>query len=160
MLQWVPGHSDITGNEIADKLAKQGASKEQPNIPVDQETTKQILRNISKEEWYNRWALGTTGRAVFREMSRPKSNDNINFLNRLGILEQDMEKHRIDPAHPPLCRNCTHPYETIIHIRFECSRLVNERRKLLLPFPTVQTPCTLPYPNSKIQVCFLDWQWL
>ena len=58
MLQWIPGHSDVTGNEIADRLAKQGASKEQPNIPVDQETTKQILRNISKEEWYNRWATG------------------------------------------------------------------------------------------------------
>ena len=83
MLQWVPGHSDVKGNEIADKLAKKGASKEQPNIPVDQETTKQILRNISKEEWHNRWATGTTGRAVFKEMSRPKTKDNINFVNCL-----------------------------------------------------------------------------
>ena len=159
MLQWVPGHSDITGNEIADKLAKQGASKEQPNIPVDQETTKQILRNISKEEWYNRWALGTTGRAVFREMSRPKSNDNINFLNRLdqytifhlrtGHGKTNAHLNRIDPAHPPLCRNCTHPYETTKHILFECPRLVNERRELLPPFPTVQN--TLYTTKSQLQ---------
>ena len=81
-LQWITGHSEVEGNEIADRLAKQGASKEQPNIPVNQETTKQILRNISKEEWYNRWATGSTGRAVFLEMSRPKSKDNINLLNR------------------------------------------------------------------------------
>ena len=160
----VPWHSDVLGNEIADKLAKQGASKEQTNTPVDQETTKQILRKISKEEWYNRWALGTTGRPVFREMSRPKSNDNINFLNRLdqrtifhlrtGHRKTNAHLNRIDPAHPPLCRNCTHPYETTRHILFECPKLVNERRKLLSPLPTVQNTLYTTKPQLQNTTMF------
>ena len=33
-LQWIPSHCDIPGNESADRLAKEGASQEQPNLPV------------------------------------------------------------------------------------------------------------------------------
>merc|ERR1712105_361379 len=44
-LQWIPGHSGVYGNEKADKLAKDGARKEQENIPVDQNTIKLILKN-------------------------------------------------------------------------------------------------------------------
>ena len=158
-LQWIPGHSEVEGNEIADRLAKQGASKEQPNIPVNQETTKQILRNISKEEWYNRWATGSTGRAVFHEMSRPKSKDNINLLNRpdqsaifqlrTGHGKINAHLNRLNPTHPPLCRHCAHPYETTTHILFECPKLVGERRKLLPVLPTVQN--TLYTTKSQLQ---------
>ena len=42
-LQWVPGHSDINGNNIADILAKQGSRKDQPNKPCSIETTQQLL---------------------------------------------------------------------------------------------------------------------
>ena len=37
-LQWVPGHTDIRGNDYADRLAKQGASKEQPDKPCSYST--------------------------------------------------------------------------------------------------------------------------
>ena len=64
-LQWIPGHSDIPGNEYADKLAKEGAQKDQPSKPCSNSTVKQILRNNFREVWFNRWATGSTGHAMY-----------------------------------------------------------------------------------------------
>ena len=33
-LQWIPGHCDLSGNEKADKLAKEGAKQDQPDNPA------------------------------------------------------------------------------------------------------------------------------
>ena len=161
-LQWIPGHSGVNGNERADLLAKEGASKEQQNVPVDQSTVRKILQNNSKEEWNNRWARGTTGRSVFQEMSKPNKYDHINQLNRPeqciifrlrtghGIFNAHL--NRINPMHEPLCRNCPHPYETASHILFECPGLVKERKELLPPLPS---PLNTLYCNKEqlIKTC-------
>ena len=62
-LQWIPGHSNIHGNERADKLAKQGTTCEQTQHPVTLKTSKQIIKANTREEWMNRWAMGKTGRS-------------------------------------------------------------------------------------------------
>ena len=141
-LQWIPGHSDLPGNDRADKLAKEGARKEQPDRPSSYNTVRQILRNNLKEEWLNRWSNGDTGRVMYREMSGPNPKDNINSLTRpnqsaifqlrTGHSKLNFDLNRFDPCYPPHCRNCTHPYETITHVLFECLGL-KENRELLLP---------------------------
>ena len=77
--QWIPGHCNISGNETADKLAKIGATNPQKNPPLH--TTykqKKILKNNEKEDWLNRWACGSTGRVMFKEMAQPRPQDAIN----------------------------------------------------------------------------------
>ena len=55
-LQWVPGHSDVRGNEHADHLAKQGAEKKQPDNACSYDTARQKLvrysRTISRACFY------------------------------------------------------------------------------------------------------------
>ena len=110
-------------------------------------TTKSILHNNSKEEWLNRWATGTTGRAMYREMSKPNSKDNINrlcrkdqciiFQLRTGHVRLKKHLNRTNPLHPPLCRNCPAPYETVKYVMLECPGLQHLRRELLPTIPSL-----------------------
>ena len=135
-LQWIPGHSDIQGNETADHLAKAGTQKEHPEKHCSMSTTSQILRNNFKEEWLNRWTAGNTGRAMYAEITKPNKSDPINNLDRqdqctifqfrTGHCKLNQHLNRINPQHPPLCRNCSFHMESVHHVLFHCQVL--ERR--------------------------------
>ena len=143
-MQWIPGHTNIPGNERADSLAKRGSQEEQPNTASTLHTAKQIIRANAKEEWMNRWAMGTTGRTVFKYMNSPKPKDNINKLTRkdqtiifrlrTNHVPLNMHLNRIQPQHPPMCLLCMYPYETVHHHLFECPPL-GDLRTLLPPNP-------------------------
>ena len=155
MGSWTYWH--IRGNEHADRLAKQGASKDQPEKLCSYNTIRQILRNNFKEIWYNRWAMGNTGRAMYKEMDKPKPQDPINQLSRpdQSLIFQFRTQHtmlncdinRFNPLHLPLCRNCGHPYETVGHVLFECPVLEESRRQLLPWLPSTENVSTAPAHN-------------
>ena len=164
-LQWIPGHCDITGNEIADKLAKEGACKEQKNYPCSMDTVKQILKNQSKEEWLNRWAGGTTGRAYFVEKSCPSKKDDIDKLDRkdqsvifqfrTGHAATNFHLNCLKPQHEPHCRHCPWPYETNTHILLECSGLRSNRECLLPKNLTIHNTLYGPLEQLKNTATFI-----
>ena len=51
VIQWIPAHCGIPGNERADQLAKQGAQKDQPNPGTSYEEIKTILQREGQKEW-------------------------------------------------------------------------------------------------------------
>ena len=136
-LQWIPGHSDIPGNEAADKLAKAGTTKDQFENPCSMATLRQIVKNQCKEQWLNRWATGTTGRAYYSERSQPKTKDNIDNLSRrkqshifqfrTGHAPVNNHLNRLKPQREPHCRHCGHPYETTRHILTDCPEFQTQR---------------------------------
>ena len=147
-LQWIPSHCDIPGNESADRLAKEGASQEQPNLPVSLNTCKQIIKSNTKIEWLNTWAQSNKGRAIFPYMTRPNTDDPINSLGRKEQvtifrlrsqhIQLNMHLNRIKPEHPPACELCPHPYETVKHFLFECPTLEDIRKTYLPPSPDLE----------------------
>ena len=45
IIQWIPAHCGIKGNEHADRLAKQGANMEQEKLPSTLKQNKTIMKN-------------------------------------------------------------------------------------------------------------------
>jgi ribonuclease HI len=141
VMQWIPGHSNIPGNDRADTLAKRGSNQTQIHTSTSLETTKQIIKSNCKEDWLNRWAMGVTGRKLFQHMSRPNPRDNINNLKRreqstifrLRTGHTLLNNHisRIQPNQSPACPLCEHPHETVEHHLFYCPALHDIRITLL-----------------------------
>jgi len=155
ILQWIPSHCEIKGNERADTLAKKGASQEQPERPVSHITCKQIIKANSKTEWVNSWSMCSTGRVMYPHMTAPTKTDPIDDLDRreqciiFRLRSQhiplNMHLNMINPMQEPVCPLCPCAYETVEHFLFECPQLSNIRDVLLPPCPNIDN--TL-YSNS------------
>ena len=51
VMQWIPAHCDIKGNEEADRLSKEGSKATQEDHPISYSEAKTLLRNC----FYNSW---------------------------------------------------------------------------------------------------------
>ena len=84
---------------------------------------------------------------MYAEMTKLNLSDAINNLNRqdqctifkfrTGICKLNYHINRFNPEHPPLCRNCPSPYESVHHVLFDCQALQEIRNKLLPRNPTI-----------------------
>ena len=148
VLQWVPAHTGIPGNERADDLAKKGASLPQPDTPVAYSTCCQIVKSNSKEEWLNTWTMGTTGRRMYDHMTKPLLNDPINKLSRkdqslifqlrTGHVPLNYHLNRIGVKPTAACPLCDYTPETVDHLLFFCRRVTDLRGRFLPKTPNTQ----------------------
>ena len=51
MLQWIPSHCDVQGNEVADKLAKEGAKYQQIDFSTNFDEEKNFIKIKYKLKW-------------------------------------------------------------------------------------------------------------
>ena len=147
VLQWIPGHWDVPGNDKVDRLAKNGARQQQLNVPASYKTAKQTIRHSYKEMWANRWAADKTGRVFFRHMTKPHLKDPMYSLNRkdqtaifrLRTQHTPLHQHlnRINPKQSATCPLCNHPQETTEHLPFDCTVLQDIRQRFLPPSPDI-----------------------
>ena len=142
-LMWVPGHSDIEGNEEADTLAKTGAhtvcTMPEPAVPISYRRCRLEARLWTKKEHSKDWKQSSKcshTKGVISKTERIPSKTLIK-LNRTKLCQVlqvltghgNLAKHRnrIGKAPSPICPMCQEAEETPQHYVGECPAYANTR---------------------------------
>ena len=149
-LNWVPGHCDVTGNERADQLARDGSSKPpqgpEPLVPIPYSLLKRAVGTWIREEHNKAWADGTVGmstRALLPVVDRTLTKTLLDLSRReLRIVVHMLTQHnplrchlhRIGQAEDPWCTKCGMETETPRHIVEECPALARLRIRVFNAF--------------------------
>ena len=139
-IPWSPGHANIQGNEIADRLAKE-AAKEAEEMTDDagiasQSDVRSAARESAEIKWQRRWKVSEKGRNLF--MYRPTvelgkiefcglRNQRTLLQLRSGYCKLKEYQHKVGIIDSPLCE-CG-AIEDIQHFLFECPNYSMQREK-------------------------------
>ena len=147
-IHWVPSHTYIPGNELADKAAKKGArNTERAVINASKTQTslsfiKKDIDKIAQEEWTQYWRNAKQGQQYSKLQTEPegkvkskelKQADRLTFSTFTQIkLEHEYFKSYLErlPAYEDnLCHICK-VKQTLKHILISCKQYKAEQKKL------------------------------
>ena len=142
-LMWVPGHSNIDGNEEADTLAKTGAYKiceiTEPAVPISYRRCRLTVRNWMDEEHSRVWRQTNTcvhTKRIIRTTDKIPTKSLLRLnRNRLRQVLQvltghgNLAKHRykMGKVQSPICPKCQEAVDTPQHYVGECPAYLTTR---------------------------------
>ena len=117
--QWVPGHSDVAGNEIADKVAKAATIESGPSRPVSLNAIRAEIKNLApaSEPTHARTI------AVYSKLSRSREDEITDRRDQVDLarlrsghhLWFGETQHRFNPDVPATCDRCYHDSQDLNH---------------------------------------------
>ena len=112
VVQWIPAHVGIKGNDKADYLAKQGSKMQQPEVPTSYKEIRSILKQSFLEDWR---AIHNYNPAQDDLHQLDRSGQSTIFRLRTGHCGLQKHLHRMNLADTPDCP-CGLAEQTVEHI--------------------------------------------
>ena len=141
-LNWIPGHSDQKGNEIADRLAKRGVELEvdgiTPRIPISKCVITKAIKDWTAREHDKRWqnrtdcrqsklVLPSTTHGWSRHILK-RDRDDIRLLTQLVTGHANLQYHRfvMGLEDNDMCDKCG-DRQSAVHVLAECPEYIGLR---------------------------------
>lgn len=161
-LLWVPGHCDVSGNETADSLARNGSERAaigpEPFVPISVANVKGLIENNARIHHTTRWNQGAECRqakllgcqpskARARQiigLSRDKIQSVVSVLT--GHCRLNYHLNLLNIADDPSCVSCDTAEETAEHFLCQCPAY--QQRRL----STLGKRCLAPNDIARIPI--------
>jgi len=150
-LFWVPGHAGVRGNEIADRLARDGSAQRfvgpEPVLGISRQNIRRKMKSWMENTDLALWRGPCSTQRQARELisdpdpaiesrlltfNRPQSRVVIGLLTGHNTLRRLL--HIMGLCNDPICRKCGTEKETSVHILCECEALASLRHAYLGSF--------------------------
>ena len=152
-IQWVPGHCEIPGNEMADESAKQAAKEKGPGCPITYASACTHIRIQSKDPPPSHPRVREVYEALSHDRERLiMSRQDQSLLAQLrsghylGLREY---QYRIGRVESPVCNLCGQGEQDLQHWLVDCPATEAQRFKLFGPY-SGRLDCLTRFPREVI----------
>ena len=152
-IHWIPGHSNIRGNDWVDRLAKEATGwtgDGQPRSPPTsmipglvqmRSAISRKVKAVNKRDWHQSWRTGKFGRELFELIKEPHVRTLQIYDNLPRILSSILIRARTGAINlkgylgrrgivPSRDCDCGHGVETVKHLVLHCQLHNNLRRQI------------------------------